>query len=407
MHDALGARLTGSRTDAATPGPGSNVSENTTRSTSLAAAVVGTGWGCLTHVPALQRAGVEVRTLVGTDANRTRKRADLCGVAGATVDLAEAFEDPGIQIVVVATPPQTHADIALAAIEAGKNVLCEKPFATTVEDAVRMRDAARRFGVAHAVGHEFRWQPHMAATARAVRDGAIGEPRMLTHVRINSILAGPDATAPEWFQSSGDFGGWPNAEAQHIIDEIRTAVGEIAAVTAVEGQVTPHGWDAPETFLVQFTTANGALGVIQSSIGAFGPMINTQRISGTEGTIWSTPEGTVVVHNGAGERVIIPPAHLVAHDTPPAPAVAAAELAGPSTLSHALAGATVRFARPTQLLHETFRDVVLGRRTADWPPLPTFDDGVANTAVHLAIRRSIETGQTQEVARLLPDPTLA
>lgn len=370
---------------------------STTRA--LRAAVVGTGWGCLTHVPAMKAAGAEVHTLVGTDAERTRRRAELSGVPNWSTDLESALTDPDLDYVVVATPPQTHVDVVLAAIAAGKHVLCEKPFATRLEDAVRMRDAARERGIVHAVGHEFRWQPHMAATSHAVRNGEIGDPTMVTHVRINSILAGPSATAPEWFQSSGSFGGWPNAEVQHVIDELRTAVGEIASVTALEGQVTEHAWDAAETFLVQFRTQGGAMGVIQSSVGAFGPMVNVQRLTGSKGSIWTNSEGMVVLHDGTAERIVEPPAHLVYAGEPIANDQAA-ELAGDDTLSTALSGASTRFLRPTQLLHEAFGDAVRGQERTSWPPLPTFDDGVANTAVHVAIRRSIETGQPEDVQAL-------
>ncbi|MEU1956003.1 Gfo/Idh/MocA family protein [Nocardia rhamnosiphila] len=363
----------------------------------LTAAVVGTGWGCLTHVPAIKAAGTQVRTLVGTDPERTRRRAELSEVPDWTTDLDSVLADPGLDIVVVATPPHTHADIVLKAVAAGKHVVCEKPFATNLADAVRMRDAARDQGVIHAVGHEFRWQPHMAATSQAVRGGEIGNPSMITHVRINSILAGPAATAPDWFQNSGSFGGWPNAEIQHVIDELRTAVGEFASVTALEGQVTEHAWDAAETFLVQFTMENGAMGVIQSSVGAFGPMVNTQRLTGTKGSIWTTPEGVVMLHDGTAERIVEPPAHLLNGDGPQLTNAQAAALSGGDTLSTALSGATVRFLRPTQLLHEAFREAVLGRERTAWPPLPTFDDGVANTAVHEAIRRSIATGRPQDV----------
>ena len=362
----------------------------------LGAAVIGTGWGCLTHVPALRAAGFDVRTLVGTNAERTRQRAELSDVPGHSTNVAETLADPRIDVVIVATPPETHVDVVLAAVAAGRHVLCEKPFATSLEDAVRMRDAARDKDVVHVVGHEFRWQPHMAATAQAIRSGAIGTPTLLTHVRINNILAGRSATAPEWFQSSGNFGGWPNAEIQHVVDEIRMSVGELARVTALEGQVTEHDWDAAETFLVQFTTANGAMGVVQSSVGAFGPMVNTQRVSGTKGSVWTTTDGTVVLHDGTAERIVEPPAELTADPTQGPVADRPAGLAGENTLSTALSGA-IRFLRPTQLLHEAFRDRIEGKERSTWPPLPTFDDGVANTAAHVAIRRSIETGLPQQV----------
>jgi predicted dehydrogenase len=369
----------------------------------LGAAVVGTGWGCLTHVPSLRAAGFDVRALLGTDPARTQERARAAGVALGSTDLAEVLADPAIDVVVVATPPEAHVEVVLAAVAAGKHVMCEKPFATTLADATRMRDAARGAGVVHAVGHEFRWQPHVAATAQTIHSGTIGTPTLLTHVRINGILAGPEATAPDWFQSSGHFGGWPNAEAQHVVDEIRMSLGDIATVTALEGQVTEHAWDAAETFAVQFTTVGGAIGVVQSSVGAFGPMVNVQRVSGTGGSVWTAADGTVMVHDGTTERVVTPPAELVGHADTERTLRPPAGVAGENTLSTALYGATARFLRPTQLMHEAFRDQILGRPRETWPPLPTFDDGVANTAAHAAIRASMESGLPQRVATARTD----
>jgi hypothetical protein len=103
------------------------------------------------------------------------------------------------------------------------------------------------------------------------------------------------------------------------------------------------------------------------------------------------------VHDGAAERVVEPPAELIG-DSAQAPSPGRpAGLAAGNTLSTALSGAATRFMRPTQLLHEAFRDRILGKELAAWPPLPTFEDGVANTAAHIAIRRSIDTGLPQDV----------
>lgn len=76
--------------------------------------VVETGWGCLAQVPALRTAGFSVRRLVGTDVERTRKRATHCGISHSTVELSEALSDPEVRAVVVATPPTTHVEDGLA-----------------------------------------------------------------------------------------------------------------------------------------------------------------------------------------------------------------------------------------------------------------------------------------------------
>src|SRR5687768_14373055 len=92
--------------------------------------VVGTGFGCLTHVPALRDAGFEVKALVGRDPDRTATRAKRFDVPLALTSYDEALALDGVDAVSVVTPPHTHADLVVQACEAGKHVVCEKPFAT-------------------------------------------------------------------------------------------------------------------------------------------------------------------------------------------------------------------------------------------------------------------------------------
>src|SRR5437868_10078429 len=179
----------------------------------LGVAVVGTGFGCLTHVRALRNAGFEVDALVGRDPVRTTERAARADVASATTSLAEALDLPGVDAVAVATPPHTHAPIVLAALAAGKHVVCEKPFARDAAEGQRMLDAAERAGVVHLLGTEFRWSTGQALAARLIREGAIGEPRMATFILHVPMLADPDGELPAWWASAEDGGGWLGAQA--------------------------------------------------------------------------------------------------------------------------------------------------------------------------------------------------
>ncbi len=133
------------------------------------AAVVGTGFGCYTHVRALRAAGFDVLALVGRDPAKTAERAALFEVPRALTSLDEALAVAGVDAVTIATPPHTHAPLARQAIAAGRHVLCEKPFAADTEEAKVVLDAAESAGVVHVLGTEFRWDPGQAGLARAVR----------------------------------------------------------------------------------------------------------------------------------------------------------------------------------------------------------------------------------------------
>ena len=108
------------------------------------ALVVGTGFGCRIHVPALRAAGFDVVGLVGTDLERTNRRAAANGVPQAFVDLDAAITRTGAKVVTIATPPNTHAALSTLAAARGCHIICEKPFAQDAAEARAMLDAAAR-----------------------------------------------------------------------------------------------------------------------------------------------------------------------------------------------------------------------------------------------------------------------
>src|SRR5690242_9862108 len=172
-------------------------------------AVVGRRFGCRVQVPALRAAGFEVAALVGRDRAPTAHKAEMLGIPHACGSLEEAFALPGVDAVTIATPPHTHFELALEAVEAGRHVLCEKPFTSDAEQAARLVDAAEHADVVGALGHEFRWNPARAAVGSAIASGAIGDPRLATIVEYTPFLLNTDAAMamPSWFEEPG-IGGW-------------------------------------------------------------------------------------------------------------------------------------------------------------------------------------------------------
>ncbi len=139
-------------------------------------AVVGTGFGCYTHVRALRAAGFDVLALVGRDPKKTADRARLFEVPRALPSLTEALAVPGVECVTIATPPATHAELVEETVAAGRHVICEKPLTATLDEARHVLAAAEAAGVVHVLGTEFRYDPGQAGLVRAVATASSASP---------------------------------------------------------------------------------------------------------------------------------------------------------------------------------------------------------------------------------------
>ena len=121
-------------------------------------------------------------TLVGRDVAATRAAAERWGWESTASDWRDAVDDPDIDVIDICSPGSTHVDIAVAALEAGKHVLCEKPLANTVAEAERMAEAARlaaERGVFAMVGFSYRRVPAVTLARDIVAAGRIGEVRQV------------------------------------------------------------------------------------------------------------------------------------------------------------------------------------------------------------------------------------
>lgn len=343
------------------------------------ALVVGTGFGCRIHVPALRAAGFEVAGLVGTDPERTARRAEKAGVAQTFTDLDEAIAKTGAVAVTIATPPNSHAPLTLTVLARGCHVICEKPFARDVAEARTMQEAAERAGVMALVGNEFRWLPDRAIVARAIAQGLIGEPRFLTLSSYNSLVAAPEARMPRWWFDESAGGGWLGAQGAHIVDQVRSWLGDFASLSGVTPTISDRPAEAADdSYVVRFRLKNGVEGVLQHTAGAWGPGDSMTRVAGTKGTLWV--EGADVwLADREGKRQL-PVTPDLALPPPPAQSDAPGH-----QFSHFELGPYIRLA-------EALRAGVDGRDPQSAVPLPTFADGVAAMQVIDAVRASAAKG---------------
>ncbi|GAA2078280.1 Gfo/Idh/MocA family protein [Microbacterium hatanonis] len=139
--------------------------------------VIGTGRICETFVPDIQAAGGRVVGVWGRTAEKTDTFAQEHDIPFATLDLEQLLGRDDIDVVYVATPPATHLDLSVRALQAGKHVLVEKPMATSAADVEQLFDVARshdRF-VMEAMWMKF--NPLHVEVVRRIQAGLIGEPR--------------------------------------------------------------------------------------------------------------------------------------------------------------------------------------------------------------------------------------
>jgi 1,5-anhydro-D-fructose reductase (1,5-anhydro-D-mannitol-forming) len=145
-------------------------------------------WARRYLVPAVRASdGSRPVAVFSTSAERGAQFATECGLERSHPSMDALVGDPDVDVVYVSTTNDLHAPLTIAAAEAGKHVLCEKPLAMSVEDAVRMREACRQAGVVLATNHHLRGAPAIVAARRLIEEGAIGEIRAARVFHANSL----------------------------------------------------------------------------------------------------------------------------------------------------------------------------------------------------------------------------
>lgn len=233
----------------------------------LRIAVVGVGLIGRRHVELVLRSpGTELIAVVDPD-RRAQNFAEAAGVSWyATLD--DLFDSDGPDGAVIATPSDLHAAHVLACIEAGVPVLVEKPVATTVEDGMRMAEAAEAHGIPLLVGHHRRHSPILVAAREIIRSGVLGDP---VAVVAATLFVKPDDyfDAGPWRRQPG--GGPVLINLIHDIDALRMLVGDILAVQAMRSSHV-RGFSVEDTVAVALQFAGGALGSMLVSDAAASPL---------------------------------------------------------------------------------------------------------------------------------------
>jgi predicted dehydrogenase len=183
------------------------------------------------------------------------------------------LRDVDLDVVSIAVPGGLHHEIALAAAEAGKHVLSEKPFATSLSQANEMLAAVRKAQVGHAINHEFRMIPARQAFKRMVADGFLGTPFDVRALLDIGMLLNT-TRAWSWWSDRQQYGGMLQAMSSHLIDFLLWTFGDISHLSgrldtyirtrpADDGTQRDVTSDDANAALLRF--ANGASGLIYVS----------------------------------------------------------------------------------------------------------------------------------------------
>jgi len=241
--------------------------------------LIGTGFGALVHAPGFTRH--PAFTLAGVASGKlenAQKVASEHGVPYATDDWARMLAEVDADLVSIVTPVDQHYPMVRAALERGRHVLCEKPFAMNVPQARELASLARSKGLVHVVNHEFRHFPAREALTRKIREGALGK---VEHIAIRDRIPGW-ARNPKrrltWLTDKSRGGGYLGALGSHHVDQLILWGGPIRSVFCSLRTLAAESSDsdapalqaitADDTFTLLILFEGGARGLVDLFGGA-------------------------------------------------------------------------------------------------------------------------------------------
>ena len=231
------------------------------------------------------------------------------GFDESSSDWRKVVTRPDVDIVDIVTPNDSHAEIAIAAAQAGKHIICEKPLARTAEEALAMLKAVQKAGVVHMVAFNYRRTPAVALARRYIEEGRIGKLLNFRGTYLQDWSADPDGPLSWRFQKRIAGSGALGDIGTHVIDMARYLVGEVAAVSAMLSTYVqtrplqssgldklgasekkadaPRGAvDVDDEMLTMLRFQNGAIGSVEATRNAYGRNnYLTFEVHGTKGSI--------------------------------------------------------------------------------------------------------------------------
>ncbi|MGI9252393.1 MAG: Gfo/Idh/MocA family protein [Thermomicrobiales bacterium] len=258
--------------------------------------VIGAGnWAKEAHVPAFRLApATKVVAICDVDGDRAATVAAQAAIPAFYADVREMLEAEKLDAVSVVTPDDAHVAPVIEALQRGLHVLCEKPLATTVEDAAMLARRGREAGVVTRMGFTMRAAPAMLQLRSLVAGGAVGRPHLLQAFQQNGQFLDPSAPF-HWKMDGSRTGGGAIVEyGIHTLDLARWIMGEATGVSATSltqvaerpgpgGRMAPIEVDDATAWLMEFP---GAIATCHAGWATAGRPPGVEiRVFGSEGAV--------------------------------------------------------------------------------------------------------------------------
>lgn len=271
--------------------------------------VIGTGFARTTQLPAWAACeGARVVAVASGRRENAEAAAREFGIPFVADDWRGVVGREDVDLVSIVTPPSTHAEMALTALDAGKAVLCEKPLAMSAEETDRMRMAAHELSALALVDHELRFLPARRKMREMILGGELGRVRHLKGVfRADSRAKSEGPWS--WWSDEKMGGGVLGAIGSHVVDALMWLTGarvsHVSASLATHVSERPHAesgesrrvtTDDEANMLLSFEdggVTEGATGVVAMSMVEAGEPEHTIEVFGSEGALRVTREGAL------------------------------------------------------------------------------------------------------------------
>jgi predicted dehydrogenase len=255
-------------------------------------AIIGCGWAGQRHAQAFTHENARIAWAVDIDLQRAESlKASINGAPHVSRDFQDALADPQVDMVSICLPHDLHCVTAVAAAQAGKHILVEKPISASLEEADQMIVAARQAGVTLMVAENELFRPLVLKVRQLLEAGAIGRPALLQMSR-QCYLTQSFLEERRWFLSEKESaGGMMMSGGVHDFSTARTLLGEVESVYALRAPQRFMEMEGDDTSAALVRFRSGAVGtfvlsyVMKSALTASGPEIHTLRIDGELGSI--------------------------------------------------------------------------------------------------------------------------